>query len=94
MLQERLKMLVFDRSSFFPLTLAFCSSVHYIASPFHLIKMHICLECLGVSLASILDTDLRAFLSLFFYIRLLRSDVGVQKQEIPGAYYVVKTPNG
>ena len=37
MLQDRLKMLVFDRPSFSPLTLAFCSSVHYIASPFPLI---------------------------------------------------------
>ena len=36
LLQESLKMLVFDRPSFSPLTLAFCSSVHYIASPFHL----------------------------------------------------------
>ena len=31
-----LKMLVFDRPSFSPLTLAFCSSVHHIASPFQL----------------------------------------------------------
>ena len=74
--QDRLKMLVFVRPSFFPLTLAFCSSVHYIASPFHLIQLHKYLECLDVSLASMLDTHPLAFLSLSFYSRLLRLDVG------------------
>ena len=51
MLQDRLKMLVFDRLGFSPLPWYFCSSVHYIAFPVHLIQMHIYLECLGVSLA-------------------------------------------
>src|SRR4051812_40469758 len=38
--------------------------------------MHKCLECLDVSLASMLDTHPLAFLSLFFYTRLLQSEIG------------------
>ena len=87
-------MLVFDRPSFSPFILAFRSSVHYIASPFHLIQMHKCLECLDVRLASMLDTHPLAFLSLFFYTRLLQSDVGALEQEYPGgAYYDVEIPD-
>ena len=57
--------------------------------------MHICLECLDVSLASMLDTNPVAFLSLSFYTRLLQSDVGAQEQEIPGgAFYDVEIPDG
>ena len=67
MLQEHFKMLVFDRPNFSLLTLAFCSSVHYIASPFHLIPLHKCLKCLGVSLASILDTHPLLFYLCFLY---------------------------
>ena len=57
--------------------------------------MHVCLECLGVSLASMLDTHPPAFPSLFCIPRLLPSVAGVQEQEqeIPGgAYYYVEIP--
>ena len=50
--KTRVKMLVFDRPTFFPLILAFCSSIHYIKPPLSiLIHVHKCLECLGVSRA-------------------------------------------
>ena len=51
-LKTRVKMLVFDRPSTFPLTLVLLSnSPLYIASSSILIQMHNCLECLGLSLA-------------------------------------------
>ena len=84
LLQECLKMLVFDRPSFSPLILAFCSSVHYIASPSILIHVHKCLECLDVSLASMLDTHSCLFIFVSLYTGLLQSDVGAQEQEYPG----------
>ena len=94
MLQDRFKMLVFVRLIFSPSTLAFCSSVHYIASPFHLIELHKCLECLDVRVVSMLDTHPLLLFYLFFYTRLLQSDVGAQEQEYPGdAYYDVEIPN-
>ena len=56
--------------------------------------MHICLECLGVSLASVLDTHPLAFSPFVLYIRLLRSDVGAPEQEFPdGAYFYVEHPD-
>ena len=76
MLQECFKMLVFDRPRLFPLNLAFCSSVHHIASPFHFIQLHNCLECLGVRLTSMLDTHPSCFSIFVFYARLLQSEVG------------------
>ena len=90
-------MLDFYRPSFSPLTLAFCSSVHYIPSPFHLIQMHKCLECLDVSLASMLDTHPL----LLFYLCFLcpvaairRWSLGVQEQKtLGGAYYDVEIPD-
>ena len=55
--------------------------------------MHKCLECLGVSLASMLDTHTCLLFLFVLYARLLRSDDGVQEQEIPGAYYYVEIPD-
>ena len=56
--------------------------------------MHKCLECLGVSLASMLDTHTCLFILFSLYTRLLQSDAGVQEQEIPdGAYYYVEIPD-
>ena len=85
-------MLVFDRLGFPPYPGISQLSPLY-SLPFHLIPMHKLLECLDVSLASMLDTHPLAFLSLFFYTRLLRSDAGVQEQEILEAYYYVETPD-
>ena len=56
--------------------------------------MHNYLECLGVSLASMLDTHTCLFILFSLYTRLLQSDAGVQEQEIPdGAYYYVEIPD-
>ena len=45
-----------------------------------------------------LDTHPLAFLSLFAFTytvaTIRRRSLGVQEQETPGAYYVVKTPDG
>ena len=63
-----------------PFTLAFCSSVHYIASPFHLMSLHKCLECLGVCLASMLDTHACLFIFVFAI-----SSIGAIRRWSPGA---------
>ena len=65
--KSHLKMLVFDRPSFFPLTLVFlsCSPLYSLPFPFDT-KMHKCLECLDVSLASMLDTRPLCFLPFCF----------------------------
>ena len=95
MLQERLKMLVFDRPSFSPLPWYFCISVHIYSLPFSFGTCIHMLSSLGVSFASILDTHPLTFLSLLFYTRLLQLDVGVPELEYPdGAYYVVEIPDG
>src|SRR4051812_12069901 len=60
-------MLVFDRPSFSPpFTLAFCSSVHYIASPFHLIQLHKCLDARCKSRGYARYSPPLAFPSLFY----------------------------
>ena len=66
MLQDRLKMLVFDGLGF-PLTLVFLkpSPLYSLPFPFDT-KLHKCLECLDVSLASMLDTHPPAFLLFCF----------------------------
>ena len=55
--------------------------------------MHNCLECLGVSLASMLDTHPPAFSIFVLYTRGCCNQELEQEQEFPaGAYYYVETP--
>ena len=56
--------------------------------------MHKCLECLDVSLASMLDTHPLCFSTFVFSTWLLRSGIGVQEQKIlGGAFYEVEIPD-
>ena len=95
MLQDRFKMLVFVRPRLSPYS-GFLQFSPLYSLPY-LIQMHICLECLDVSLAGMLDTHpLLLFYLCFLYTvaAIRRWSLGVQEQKIPGACLVVETPEG
>ena len=68
MLQDRLKMLVFDRPSFSPLYSGFLQFSPLYSLPFPFDTNAYLLSSLGVSLASMLDTHTCLFIFVFPYI--------------------------
>src|SRR3954463_12702418 len=85
-------MLVFDRPSFSSLFWLFCSSVHYIASPFHLIPMHKCFVSRRKTRGYARYSPLLIFYLCFIYPDCCNQTLAPRSRSTPEAHTTTSSP--